>query len=158
MLTEAAVQGFSVKKVFLEIFAKCTGKHPCQSLFNKVAGLSVHKYYFCKINTYCINVNNFPHMILSFRVQDKMCGFDMSARHNIFLWDNVPCPTAISILSNKLTLNPKRWFCLRCFRNYIAGAPWVEVRTGHKPLCPIFIINRKGSKRNKIKLQHQDIT
>ena len=87
MLTEAVTQGFSVKKVFLEIFAKCTGKHPCQSLFNKVAGLSVHKYSFYKINTYCINVNNFPHMIFSYRVQDKMCGFDMSARHiTFFMW------------------------------------------------------------------------
>ena len=36
---EAVIQKFSIKKVFLEDFAKFTGKHLCQSLlFNKVAG------------------------------------------------------------------------------------------------------------------------
>ena len=36
---------YFVKKVFLEFFAKFTGKHPCQSLFfNKVAGPTKHQY------------------------------------------------------------------------------------------------------------------
>ena len=49
-------------------------------------------------------------------------------------------------------------FELRHFRNYIVGAPNVEIITDHKPLCPIFNIHRQGSIRtNRIKLRHQDI-
>ena len=40
LYTEAVAQRCSVKKVFLEISQKFTGKHLCQSFFfNKVAGL-----------------------------------------------------------------------------------------------------------------------
>ena len=39
LIIEAVAQRCSVKKMFLEILAKFTGKHLCQSLFfNKVAG------------------------------------------------------------------------------------------------------------------------
>ena len=49
-------------------------------------------------------------------------------------------------------------FELRRFRNYIVGAPNVEIMTDHKPLCPIFNIHKQGSIRiNRIKLRHQDI-
>ena len=45
---------------------------------------------------------DFSHMILSDRVQDKICQlWHMSAWHKTFLLDNVQCPTAISIPATK---------------------------------------------------------
>lgn len=50
-------------------------------------------------------------------------------------------------------------FRLRRFRNHLVGAPkTIQVVTDHKPLCPIFNNNRKGSIRTeRIKMRHQDI-
>ena len=50
-------------------------------------------------------------------------------------------------------------FCLRRFRDVTAGSPnKITIVTDHKPLCSIFIGNRRGSiHTERIKLQHQDI-
>ena len=50
------------------------------------------------------------------------------------------------------------YLALWCFRNYIVGAPNVEIITDHKPLCPILNTHSQGSIRTDwIKLHHQDI-
>ena len=49
-------------------------------------------------------------------------------------------------------------FALQHFRNYIVGAPNVEIIADYKPLCPIFDTQRQGSTiTDRIKLCHQDI-
>ena len=49
-------------------------------------------------------------------------------------------------------------FALRRLRNYIVGAPGIEIITDHKPLCPILDTNRQGSTRtDRIKLRYQGI-
>ena len=49
-------------------------------------------------------------------------------------------------------------FALRRLRNYIVGAPGIEIITDHKPLCPILDTNRQGSIRtDRIKLRYQGI-
>ena len=54
MSTEAVALGFSVKKLFK--FRKIHRKTLApESLFNKIEGLSEHKYSLREINTYCVN-------------------------------------------------------------------------------------------------------
>ena len=55
---EAVAQTCSVKKVFLEISPKFTGKHLCQSLyFNKVAGLRLATLLKKRLWHRCFPVN-----------------------------------------------------------------------------------------------------
>ena len=50
-------------------------------------------------------------------------------------------------------------FGLRRFRDFIVGSPdKITIVTDHKPLCPVFNGNRRGSIRTeRIRLRHQDI-
>ena len=155
---------------FIENFAKKAA--PLQELTEKKAHFkwtTQHQKYF-------------DQLIQDFRKDTLLRYFDMKKKIYIFTdahisglgailaqGDNYQDAKPIVIASRTTSNTEKRYpqldleataidFALRRFRNYVVGAPNVEIITDHKPLCPIFNKYRQGSIRtDRIKLRHQDI-